>query len=164
VNHFADDELLPDDAWPVHVRMLSNPLHICMIRAMIERGCMAEGMADDQASRVMLSIDEALTNVIRHGYKGRYDRPIDIRFGTVKLGGRRAVAIVIDDESGPCDLDAIRPRSLDEIRPGGLGVHIIRETMDRAVWEQREGNVGLRLRITKFIDQSADADAERGKQ
>jgi hypothetical protein len=37
---------------------------------------------------------------------------------------------------------------LDDIRPGGLGVYIIREIMDEVRYEKREGG-GMRLTLTK---------------
>ena len=54
----------------------------------------------------------------------------------------------------PCievDVDAIRPRDLDDIRPGGLGVYFIREIMDSAVFLPRENGDGNVLEMTKRI-------------
>jgi anti-sigma regulatory factor (Ser/Thr protein kinase) len=58
------------------------------------------------------------------------------------------IRIVIEDEAKHIDPDHIKGRDLDEIRPGGLGVHIIREIMDEVVYEQRRP-IGMRLTLVK---------------
>ena len=58
--------------------------------------------------------------------------------------------IVIEDDARQVDLDTIRSRDLEDVRPGGLGVHLITEIMDEAVYEHRaEG--GMRLRMHKRL-------------
>jgi hypothetical protein len=48
------------------------------------------------------------------------------------------------------DPTTIKSRDLDEIRPGGLGVHIITEVMDEVRWEKRtDGPIGMRLTMMK---------------
>jgi hypothetical protein len=72
-------------------------------------------------------------------------------------GGRCAgLRIVIEDCGRQADPDAIKGRDLDDIRPGGLGVHIIREVMDQAVYEKRPAG-GMRLTLVKWLDTGKDA-------
>jgi len=52
------------------------------------------------------------------------------------------------DWGPPCDPTKLKARSLDEIRPGGLGLHIIRGSMD-AVEYRREGGSNC-LRLVKY--------------
>lgn len=61
-----------------------------------------------------------------------------------------SIKIVIEDEAKQVDPEGIKSRDLDDIRPGGLGVHIIKEVMDHAVYEKR-AQVGMRLTMTKTI-------------
>jgi anti-sigma regulatory factor (Ser/Thr protein kinase) len=64
-----------------------------------------------------------------------------------------AIRIVIEDEAQQIDPALIRSRDLDEIRPGGLGVHIIKTIMDEAAYEKRSdgkgGTGGMRLTMMK---------------
>jgi anti-sigma regulatory factor (Ser/Thr protein kinase) len=46
------------------------------------------------------------------------------------------------------DPATIRSRDLDDIRPGGLGVHIIHEVMDEVRYERRDSR-GMRLTMVK---------------
>ena len=46
------------------------------------------------------------------------------------------------------DPAVIKSRNLDEVRPGGLGVHIIKAVMDEVSYEKRNP-IGMRLTMTK---------------
>ena len=92
-----------------------------------------------------LAVDEALCNVIRHGYDSAQDRPIWVRLWPE---GERGLRIVIEDEAKQVDPATIRSRDLEEIRPGGLGVHIMHEIMDEVTFEKRD-SVGMRLTLVK---------------
>lgn len=48
------------------------------------------------------------------------------------------------------DLHAWRARDLDEIRPGGLGVHFIRESMDEVHYLPTPDNRGNLLSLKKY--------------
>ena len=54
------------------------------------------------------------------------------------------------------DPSTIRSQNLDDIRPGGLGVYIIREIMDEVRYEQRDGG-GMRLSMVKQLPATTDS-------
>jgi anti-sigma regulatory factor (Ser/Thr protein kinase) len=58
------------------------------------------------------------------------------------------------------DPSTIRSRSLDEVRPGGLGVHIIRSVMDEVEYSRAEGG-GMRLRMLKYLPRGAADSAAK---
>ena len=64
--------------------------------------------------------------------------------------------IRIDDRGKQTEPERIRSRELSEIRPGGLGVHIIKEVMDSVRYEKRSGG-GMRLTMVKSVWPSAEA-------
>lgn len=117
------------------------------------------GFDQRSSSQIALAVDEALANVICHGYERACDRPIWVRID--ELGGRasHAMRIVIEDEAREVDCGEIRGRALEDVRPGGLGVHIIREIMDEVRYERREGG-GMRLTLEKVGNR---AEGESGK-
>jgi serine/threonine-protein kinase RsbW len=59
------------------------------------------------------------------------------------------LVFVLIDQGGPCNPELIRGRSLREVRPGGLGVHIIREVFDVVDYTPMES--GTRLTLEKRI-------------
>lgn len=144
---------------PPHIliELRSHPQYLSGVREMLSSVTKRLGFSDTQCSQVALAVDEALCNVMRHGYKRRTDQPIWVKVWPLDAGWAEAVEgaeaaairIVIEDQAEQVDPAVIRSRNLDEIRPGGLGVHIIKEVMDEARYEKREGGVGMRLTMVK---------------
>lgn len=137
-----------NDAYDIEMRLLSQPRYLCVARAAIGAAVEKLGYGDGPSGQIMLAVDEALANVIRHGYEGREDQPIWLRFRPTGQPGAEGFEIVIDDQAPQVDPEQIKGRDLEEIRPGGLGVHIIRKIMDHVEYTARpEG--GMRLKMTK---------------
>lgn len=131
------------------LKLHSDPHCLCGVREFVLAMGKRYGLSDESASRLTLAVDEALCNIIRHGYQSAPGRPIWLRlWGLGDNGQGPGVRIVIEDEARQIDPDTIRGRDLEDIRPGGLGVHIIREVTDEAVYEKRP-DVGMRLTLVK---------------
>lgn len=102
-----------------------------------------------EQERLILAVHEACTNVIRHAYRECAGGCIGLCVEHV----RGQLRIRLRDRAPPVDPRCVRPRDLSECRPGGLGVNIIDETMDR--WrlrplKHRAGNVlCMRRRLRK---------------
>lgn len=137
------------------LQMLSQPLLLSSARAMI--GNLAQRLGYDQieCGQISLAVDEALCNVINHGYERRPDGPIWISVWGLDVDPP-GIRIVIEDRATQIDPEKIQSRDLDEIRPGGLGVYIIREIMDEVAYEKRESG-GMRLTMTKRLPVGAAA-------
>ncbi|CAN5738453.1 hypothetical protein BH11PLA1_BH11PLA1_06830 [soil metagenome] len=143
----------------IRLQLLSNPLFLSGAREMVYQFASRCGFSDEACGQLALALDEALCNVIRHGYGRAVDRPIWISLTfvggiatpeTQRDNPTTALQIVIEDEAKAVDPSTIKSRDLEEIRPGGLGVHIITEVMDSVRWEQRgSGLPGMRLTMIK---------------
>lgn len=162
------------------LEMHSNPLFLSGARELIAAVAKRLGFSDEACGQIALAVDEALCNVIRHGYDREPRRPIWLRVypegggwaggaSVTAPGGEgshaEAVRIVIEDEGRQVDPATIKSRDLNEVRPGGLGVHIIRSVMDDVAYEQRAGGHGMRLTMVKRRIGSAagpGASAARG--
>ncbi len=107
------------------------------------------GFDDGQISRLVLAVDEAIANVIKHGYGGRRDRPVELCLEAIEEQGTRGVRFVIRDFGKQVPPETICGRELDDVRPGGLGVHIIRSVMDRVNYAPAKGG-GMRLEMVKL--------------
>jgi len=142
----------PSDEPDVLVRLTSHPRYLSGVRELVTAVSRRLGFNERHGCQIALAVDEALANVIRHGYMNRTDRPIWLSIWP--LGEDAApdagVRIMIEDEARQVDPSDIRGRELEQIRPGGLGVHIIHEVMDLAVYEKREGK-GMRLVMEKRL-------------
>ena len=148
---------------PANIRLQieSNTLFLSGVRELVYHVASRIGFADEHCGQMALATDEAICNVIRHGYGRAADRPIWISLRCV--GGvatpetqgsypTTGLEITIEDEARQVDLTQIKSRDLDEIRPGGLGVHIIQQVMDEVRYEHREdlGGKGMRLTMVKL--------------
>ena len=72
----------PGDAVRISIR--SSPWQLAVVRAAVEKMCNQVGMDDRATGEMMLGVDEALTNVIRHAYEGSADEPIEIELSPSK--------------------------------------------------------------------------------
>ena len=149
----------------VHVRMFSQPRFLAAVRALV--GTMAQrlGFSEMECGQISLAVDEALCNVITHGYERRPDGQLWINLWALE-GTPPGLKIMIEDLANQVDPSDIQPRDLDDIRPGGLGVHIIREVMDEVTWERRSP-AGMRLTMIKRLQTASDtaaADSRTSRQ
>lgn len=136
----------------VRVELLSNPLYLCGVRDLVASVARRLGFGETAAGQVALAVDEALCNVIRHGYDRRTDQPITIEVSP--LGPpecAEGLRVVIQDRGRQVEPEQIRGRDLSDVRPGGLGVHIIREVMDLVVYEKLP-EAGMRLTMEKRLE------------
>jgi serine/threonine-protein kinase RsbW len=83
---------------------------------------------------VDLCLEEALSNVIRHGYNGQPDRPITIHCTILRpADGVGQLTVAIEDHAphfNPLDTvqaEATSSQTLDELVPGGQGVRLLRK-------------------------------------
>lgn len=167
----------------IRLQMRSNPLYLSGAREMVGAVARRLCFSDEACGQISLAIDEALCNIIRHGYERRSDGPIWISIypiggvavpalpgskgkddSSCACGPTTAIKIVIEDEARQVDPDAIRSRDLDHVRPGGLGVHIIRSVMDEVTYERRAdgGGMGMRLTMIKHRAPVTGAGAQDG--
>ena len=134
----------------IKLELISDPTYLCGARELVASISRRLGFEDMDCSKIALAVDEALCNIIRHGYNRAMDKPIWISVwpepGDAHSPG--GVRIVIEDEARQVDPSKMKSRDLEDIRPGGLGVHIIREVMDEARYEKRPER-GMRLTMVK---------------
>jgi serine/threonine-protein kinase RsbW len=127
---------------------------LCVVRGALTQLTEILGLSPEACRAVVLAVDEALTNVIRHAYLGRTDEPVEVFFRRCQARGdegwRDALEIVLEDHGVPVKAEEMRGRSLDEIRPGGLGLHFIRENMDEVKFHYEDGKNHLHL--VKFLE------------
>ena len=118
------------------------------MRAAVRECVEACGCDETQTADIVLAIDEACQNVIRHAYKQDPKGVIELE---IRREGRDLVFSLLDF-APEIDPSQVKPRDLDDIRPGGLGTHFIRNVMDRADFVRRPGGTGNLLRMVKRIE------------
>ena len=140
--------------WCIMLHLRSHPSELRSVRRRIEQFALRMGFDSSAAGRITLAVDEALANVMRHAYGGAPDQRIEIEIDTVTLDNGEGIRIIIRDFGGQVDPARIEGRSLDDVRPGGLGVHIMRSVMDQMQYEPVKTG-GMKLTMIKKLTQKA---------
>jgi serine/threonine-protein kinase RsbW len=147
------------------LELKSNPEALCLVRATVERAAEVLHFPDTDARAIVRSVDEALANVIRHAYRGKAGLPIEVRCNKVearrKDGKADGLEIVLQDEGTAADSEKFKGRPLQEIRPGGLGLHFIRQSMDIVEFSRKKGK--NQLRMVKYLSPAAQQAGSQGE-
>jgi anti-sigma regulatory factor (Ser/Thr protein kinase) len=151
MNSRSQNETTAVDSAPpntVAFHLASDPKLLKIVRLGIGHLCDLAGFPEAHRQRAMLAVDEACSNIIKHAYSGATDQPIIITARLIDNG----IEVVLRDYGKKADPEKIKPRELDDIRPGGLGVHLIRSAMDSVVFDNTlaEGN---QLTLVKYLPQ-----------
>lgn len=131
----------------LELRFQADPSRLASVRARVR--AVAAALVHDArwVADVVMAVNEACVNVIQHAYQGN-------AAGEIVLKMRQAgvfLEIALLDFAPPVLLENIRPRALDDIRPGGLGTHFIRTLMDRCEYANLDGGQGNLLRMQKRL-------------
>jgi serine/threonine-protein kinase RsbW len=93
------------------------------------------GLNETEVYAAQLAVDEAVTNIVEHGYGIECPSRIDV---TCEILGD-GLKIVIYDDADPFDPTTVpEPEvniSLEEIKPRGLGIFFMRKMMDEVKYE-----------------------------
>ena len=129
----------------VELTFPSDPKYMKLVRNLVASAAEMMGFEGPDINFICLAANEGCTNIIRHAYDDDYTKSIELRLET----HADRLEIILLDEGRQTDPENIKPRDLEDIRPGGLGVHFIREIMDEVTYTPRpEG--GTELKMVKF--------------
>lgn len=127
--------------------VLANRIEEISARAgRIEEFLRSLGVPGDTIFRVSLALDELLTNIISHGYSDACRHLIRV---TVSVTGG-AVVVRTEDDGVAFDPFARAPvdtaAGIDERRPGGLGIHLVKEMIGEVAYRRSDGRNRITLR------------------
>ena len=137
-----DTEILIEITLPARADSLAQ------IRSMVKRALETAGCNNDLNKKLVVAVSEACMNVIQHAYKNVRDGEFELILRKVK----GHVYFRLTDHAEHIDLDKVKSRELDDIRPGGLGVYFIREIMDDYSIGHLPGEKGNFLEMVKKIE------------
>ena len=116
----------------------SDIAEIPAILALLEAAMHAHGFKIDDILDTQLAVEEVITNIIVHGYK--------------KAGGEIIISCWINPSNLEVRIMDSAPRfdplsipnpkldgAIEERKIGGLGVHLVREVMDKVVYQYENG-------------------------
>jgi sigma-B regulation protein RsbU (phosphoserine phosphatase) len=137
----------PEAERPLELRFPARPDELRGMRDALRAWLRARRLDETCTGDVVMAVDEACQNVIRHAYAGDPSGVIEL---AVQRTGNE-LRIALRDFAPPVDPARIRPRPLDELRPGGLGTHLIRSAMDHTELGRPPSGPGNLLRMVKRL-------------
>ena len=134
----------------IKVSVESDPRYLESLRVIITEATGILGLDEEVNHQIVLAVTEACANVIRHCYGGspaeRFD--VTLRFGDETFEVR------IDDYGEFVDPTCMKGRELEDVKPGGLGLHFINSVMDHVEYRENEAG-GTTLTMVKRIERAA---------
>ena len=117
----------------------------------IEHNALLIGFIPEEVRAISLATEEAISNIILHAYApGQYDI-IEINCWQTPLG----IEIIIKEKGMPFDSNQFPiydPESLETDDPQGLGLYLIKQTVDEVIFTNR-GSEGRETHLVKYITQ-----------
>ncbi|MCL4491747.1 MAG: ATP-binding protein [Nitrospirae bacterium] len=129
----------------VKITIPSHPKYLSVVRALVSRMGELSEMSEASIDKVKLAVDEACSNVIKYAYKGDAGKRIAVEFRITQEG----FEVTIEDSGIKANPELIEGRSLDEVKPGGLGIHLIKRAFDVLAFDERKKK-GNRLRLIRY--------------
>lgn len=137
----------------------SHPANLWLVRQRVRQFLQNRPFSTREVDLMVLGVDEACTNIIRHAYHLEDDQLISLTFESSQGG---AVRFRLRDYGDPLDVDDCQPRPIDHSRPGGLGMHLIRTAFDQIDYLKKRN--GTLLVLTKFHRRSPGLVPHGGKR
>ncbi len=167
VRHFANGAEQSDDLTilciskqaPKRTLFITNEMsEVTKLKQFMEGAAREFGIPDDIQLSLNLAVEEAVVNVINYAYPKGAEGDIEINITNSPIPdlseSSTEVIFTIIDQGVPFDPtthdEADTTSELEERQIGGLGIHLIRNIMDRVEY-QRDGNSN-KLTMTKILN------------
>lgn len=137
------------------IKIPSDPKFAKIIRCGVQHSARVLGFNDSECQAITLAVDEAVTNIIRHAYQGDHTQKITAICHLYDDG----LEIILKDSGQTADSSQLQSRPLDQVRPGGLGVHFMKTIMDIVDYKSSPEN-GNQLTMRKYLSGKGKPDAE----
>lgn len=122
----------------------SDPRYLRIVRDFLTSFLNDLGFNALDCMGIVLAVNEAYANVIQHCYRGDTTQRVDLTLLIVP----QLLTIEMRDYGGKMDLSCIEARDLDDVRPGGVGTHLMRAVMDEVTYDV-SSDTGTVLRMSK---------------
>lgn len=125
----------------IEFKVKSRTEQLAQIREFISKSANQIGIKQNEIDKIILAVDEACTNIIKHAYHFNPEKEITI----ILAFNSEEFKITLIDEG-----DSFNPNSIsnpdmkkyfEEKRVGGLGLHLMRTLMDNVEYKTIDGKL-----------------------
>ncbi len=113
------------------VKFTSNPKNLKDIRAYMRKISKQAGFSEKEIHDIVLAVDEACSNIIRHAYKQDYHQEILISTEQKK----DKLKVVLQDFGCKPNMKKMENPPTEKLRCGGYGVIFINKLMDEVHYD-----------------------------
>jgi len=131
----------------VTITIPSHPKYLSIVRSVTGKIAQIYEITEPLTEDMKLAVDEACANVIKHAYRGDRTKKIVLKYKITK----KSFNVIIEDSGIKAQADLIKGRNLDDIRPGGLGIHFIKRVFDVFQFDETKKK-GNRLILIKSMN------------
>jgi serine/threonine-protein kinase RsbW len=113
--------------------------HASLVAEAVKGMCSVANLSSEDASLLSLCVFEAVTNSIRHAYHDEPDHLVEVVFSL----DIDQIRIEVSDNGDPMEQPEepdfnFDPDDIRNLPEGGMGLHIIYETMDQVAYESSD--------------------------
>lgn len=123
--------------------------HLIVVRDFVSRMVRSSRLSKDQENKVILAVDEAVTNIMEHGYDPGIEGLIEIEAEV----DESCFKVVIRDNGRVFNPESVpvvdMARHLKARRKKGLGIFLMRQIMDEVRYRFQDG-IRNELTLVKF--------------
>ncbi|MBN2309060.1 MAG: ATP-binding protein [Candidatus Hydrogenedentes bacterium] len=136
----------------IRIELASDPRLLASVRALVRGYVSGFGVPRHRVEDIVLAIDEACSNAIRHSYEGKTDGRLCVDFRSDADG----LEFEVCDDGIPARPEHVEQRALAvperaALTPGGLGVQFIHRIFDEVEFHPgpaRGNRVVMRMRLS----------------
>lgn len=136
----------------MRIETSSDPKLLRAIRGLVQGYISRFGLPSERVADVVLAVNEACSNSIRHSYGNESSGRVELVFRSTP----HEIEVELRDDGAPATPERLAPISLappelSSLSPGGLGVQFIYQVFDETEYhpgKQRGNRVVMRLHLS----------------
>lgn len=129
----------------------ARPDQLALVRSRLREVLSPLCSSESVINCIILAVGEACMNIIQHAYGEQEMGDIILE---VQCQGDNMTFRLRDFASRKTCKEEMRSRALDELRPGGLGCHLINEIMDEVTLLECKDSCGNVLQMKKCVKET----------
>lgn len=130
---------------PRHIEVAASTQNLAPVREFVAEHARHHGFGEKDTEEIRLSVDEAMTNVIKHAYGYDDSKKIYISVGSEN----RMFWVAIQDNGHAFDISAYTapdvPERIKNRQKGGVGVYLIKKLMDKVEYSTKNQQNEIRM-------------------
>ncbi len=139
-----------DNILKKEIAIKSKTENLTDVREFTESFARQVGFSDDIINKIILAVDEACTNIIKHAYKNSPEGDILISFSFEK----NKLSISILDNGNHFEPNKIPEPDIKEFykqkKSGGLGMYLMKKLMDEVIYTTSSGKFN-QVTLVKYL-------------